>query len=155
MLVRKFTTYKELKEMAAKRSLEDGKTTKHSLKSQKSRVLRRLRSWVGKYQRGEPLDENQGRKTGSQRGCPKTDFATVKEELAYGKAEHDYLKNLYRSRFGHEQRARNKAYTRLLFVSDIYSSPCRARRFSSYGARSISTLAIFSRMRSDSACKVW
>ena len=33
MLVRKFTTYKELKEMAAKRSLEDGKTTKHSLKS--------------------------------------------------------------------------------------------------------------------------
>ena len=34
MLVRKFITYsKEFKEMAAKRSLEDGKTTKHSLKS--------------------------------------------------------------------------------------------------------------------------
>lgn len=28
MLVRKFTTYKEFKEMAAKRSLEDGKSDK-------------------------------------------------------------------------------------------------------------------------------
>jgi hypothetical protein len=43
-------------------------------------------------------------------GDQKTKFTSVEEELAYVKAERDYLKKLYRSRFGHEWGAHTKEF---------------------------------------------
>jgi hypothetical protein len=43
-----------------------------------------------------------GKQTGGRKGRPRTKFASVEEELAYVKAERDYLKKLYRSQFGKE-----------------------------------------------------
>jgi len=109
MSERKSVTYsQEFKEMAAKCYLEGGKSYRILIEELGIKDSRTLRSWVGKYQRGESLDDGRGRKAGSQRGRPKTDFASVEEELAYVKAERDYLKKLYRSRFVHEWGAQKK-----------------------------------------------
>lgn len=106
---RRFVTYsKEFKEMAAKLYLEGGKSYKTLIEELGIKDTKTLRTWVGKYQRGESLDEGRGKKTGSQRGRPKTAFASIEEELAYVKAERDYLKKLYRSRLGHEWGAHQK-----------------------------------------------
>jgi len=105
----KFITYsKEFKEMAAKLYLEGEKSYKTLIDELGIKDTKTLRSWVGKYQRGESLEEGRGKKSGSQQGRPRTEFASLEEELAYVKAERDYLKKLYRSRFGHEWGAHKK-----------------------------------------------
>ena len=53
-----------------------------------------------KVQRGESLADGRGKSKGSGQGRPRTKFSSIEEELAYVKAERDYLKKLYRSRFG-------------------------------------------------------
>lgn len=59
---------------------------------------RQLRNWVAKFRAGESLEDN--RRGGL--GRPRTRFSSIEEELAHVKAERDYLKKLYRSRFGKE-----------------------------------------------------
>lgn len=59
---------------------------------------RQPRNWVAKFRAGESLEDN--RRGGL--GRPRTRFSSIEEELAYVKAERDYLKKLYRSRFGKE-----------------------------------------------------
>ena len=59
---------------------------------------RQLRNWVAKFRAGESLEDN--RRGGL--GRPRTHFFSIEEELAHVKAERDYLKKLYRSRFGKE-----------------------------------------------------
>lgn len=59
---------------------------------------RQLRNWVAKFRAGESLEDN--RRGGL--GRPHTHFSSIEEELAHVTAERDYLKKLYRSRFGKE-----------------------------------------------------
>lgn len=109
MSERKFVTYsKEFKEMAVKNYLAGGKSYKTLIEELGIKDTKTLRSWVGKYRQGDPLDEGRGKRPGPQRGRPRTEFASLEEELAYVKAERDYLKKLYRSRFGHEWGAHEK-----------------------------------------------
>ena len=101
---RGYTLYsKEFKEEAVRLYLE-GKAGYQKLCEELGiKDTKSLRLWVSKVQRGESL-ENKERKPLSARDkpYPKTKFASVEEELAYVKAERDYLKKLYRSRFGVE-----------------------------------------------------
>jgi len=69
---------------------------------------RQLRNWVAKVERGESLEDRRGKHESPHRGRPRTKFASPEEELEYIKAERDYLKKLYRSRFGHEWGAHKK-----------------------------------------------
>lgn len=66
------------------------------------RDKKQLRNWVAKVKRGESLEDMRGKHVGSRKGCSRTKFASLEEELAHVKAERDYLKKLYRSRFGKE-----------------------------------------------------
>ena len=109
MGTRKFTTYsEEFKAEAVRLYLEGDKGYRALAKELGIKSSKTLRSWVTKHQRGESLAETRGRKIGSQRGRPRTEFASAEEELAYVKAELEYVKKLYRSRFGHEWGAHKK-----------------------------------------------
>ena len=68
-----------------------------------------LRSWVAKVKRAESLEDRRGKSENPRRGRPRTKFDSLEEKLAYVEAERDYLKKLYRSRFGHEWGAHKKA----------------------------------------------
>jgi len=61
-----------------------------------------LRSWVAKVKRAESLEDRRGKSESLRKGRPRTKFDSLEEKLAYVEAERDYLKKLYRSRFGHE-----------------------------------------------------
>lgn len=108
MSQRNFMTYsKEFKEAAGKIYLEGNKgyqqlTNELGLKDKKT-----LRTWVAKFQRGESLEDGRGRQ-GERCGRPRTQFSSAEEELKYVKAELEYVKKLYRSRFGHEWGAHKK-----------------------------------------------
>ena len=100
---RKYNSYSvEFKEQAVQRYLsgECGyKTLCNELGIPDTKILR---SWVEKARSGESFTDMRGKRTGGHKGRPRTKFASVEEELAYVKAERDYLKKLYRSRFGKE-----------------------------------------------------
>ena len=66
------------------------------------RDKKQLRTWVAKVKRGETLEDMRGKHAAGPKGRSRTKFASIEEELAYVKAERDYLKKLYRSRFGKE-----------------------------------------------------
>ena len=103
MTKRKNNTYsKEFKEKAVQLYLEGGESYQSLSEKLGLRDRKQLRNWVAKVQRGETLDDMRGKHTAQRKGCPKTNFTSVEEELAYVKAERDYLKKLYRSRFGKE-----------------------------------------------------
>lgn len=68
-----------------------------------------LREWVAKINSGESLEDGRGKSSHTEnRGRPKMKFSSVEEEFTYVKAERDYLKKLYRSRFWHEWGAHPK-----------------------------------------------
>lgn len=90
------------KEEAVRLYLEGGRSYQRLAEELGLKDKKTLRSWVAKVKRGESLEDGRGKTTGFQRGRPRTQFASAEEELAYVKAERDYLKKLYRSRFGHE-----------------------------------------------------
>lgn len=99
----KKTTYlPSFKEEAVRRYLEGGRSYQQLADELGLKDKKTLREWVTKFQRGESLEDGRGKATGSRRGRPRTQFASVEEELSYVKVERDYLKKLYRSRFGHE-----------------------------------------------------
>lgn len=109
MSERKSQTYsKEFKEEAVRLYLE-GSISYDALSRQlglKSKT--QLRQWVAKVKRGESLGDGRGKSGNSRKGRPRTQFASLEEKLAYVEAERDYLKKLYRSRFGHEWGAHKK-----------------------------------------------
>jgi transposase-like protein len=53
-----------------------------------------VQQWVKKYQDGALQEDLRG-KTAWRKGRPKTKFSSLEEELAYIKAENDYLKKRY------------------------------------------------------------
>lgn len=70
-----------------------------------------LKTWVRKALAGESLEDGRGKTLcATRKGRPKTTFASPEEELAYVKAELEYVKKLYRSRFGHEWGAHKKEF---------------------------------------------
>jgi transposase len=91
----KFVMYTpEVKEKAVRLYLEDGVSALQvaaqlGLKS-KTQVL----EWVKRHQRGETFTDGRG-KPAWRKGRPKTKFASIEEELAYVKAEVEYLKKRY------------------------------------------------------------
>lgn len=69
---------------------------------------RQLRNWVAKVQRGESLEDRRGKSDSPHKGQARTKFESLEAKLAYVEAERDFLKKLYRSRFGHEWGAHKK-----------------------------------------------
>ena len=99
----KKTTYSpSFKEEAVRRYLEGGRSYQQLVGELGLKDKKTLREWVAKFQRGESFEDGRGKATGSRRGGTRNRFASSEEELSYVKAERDYLKKLYRSRFGHE-----------------------------------------------------
>lgn len=54
-----------------------------------------IRDWVAKHQSGQTFDDQRGKSTAWRKGRPRIRFSSVEEELAYVKAERDYLKKRY------------------------------------------------------------
>ena len=106
----KRTTYPvSFKKEAVRLYLEGGRSYRQLCEKLGIKDKKTLRQWVAKVKNGEPLEEGRGKSKNSRRGRPKTNFSSIEEELAYVKAERDYLKKLYRSRFGHEWGAHKNA----------------------------------------------
>ena len=106
----KRTTYSPaFKEAAVKLFLKGGRSYRQLCEELGIKDKKTLRQWVAKINSGESLEDGRGKSSHAEhRGRPKTKFTSVEEELAYVKAERDYLKKLYRSRFGHEWGAHKK-----------------------------------------------
>lgn len=105
----KKTTYSPaFKEEAVQLYLECGRSYQQLTDELGLKDKKTLRRWVAQVQRGESLEDRRGKATGSRRGRPRTKFDSLEEKLAYVEAERDYLKKLYRSRFGHEWGAHKK-----------------------------------------------
>ena len=106
----KKTTYSlAFKEEAVKLFLKGGRSYRQICEELGIKDKKTLRQWVAKINAGESLEDGRGKSSHAERrGRPKTKFTSVEEELAYVKAERDYLKKLYRSRFGHEWGAHKK-----------------------------------------------
>lgn len=54
-----------------------------------------IRDWVTKYKQDPSFKDLRGKTITQRTGRPKTKFTSVEEELAYVKAERDYLKKQY------------------------------------------------------------
>ena len=108
----KKTTYSlAFKEEAVKLFLKGGRSYRQICEELGIKDKKTLRQWVAKINAGESLVDGRGKSSHAERrGRPKTKFTSVEEELAYVKAERDYLKKLYRSRFGHEWGAHKKEF---------------------------------------------
>jgi transposase len=61
-----------------------------------------VKEWVKKYRKGETFENVKKQTTAWRKGRPKTKFASIEEELAYVKAERDYLKKRYPNLHGEE-----------------------------------------------------
>lgn len=108
MTKRKRITYSaEFKEKAVRLYLEGEESYRALAERLGIPDKKTLRTWVGKVQRGESLEDGRGKHHAARRGRSKTTFESLEEELSYVKAERDYLKKLYRSRFGKEWGARD------------------------------------------------
>lgn len=93
----KFTRYtSEFKAEAVRLYLEEGLsydqvTAKLGIKSDTT-----VKDWVKKHRNGESFEDKRGKSEAAWRkGRPKTKFSSVEEELAYIKAENEYLKKRY------------------------------------------------------------
>lgn len=93
---------KEFKEEAVQQYLAGDQSYQSLSEELGIRDKKQLRTWVAKVRRGESLEDMRGKHAGGRKGRPRTKFSSIEEELAYVKAERDYLKKLYRSRFGKE-----------------------------------------------------
>jgi transposase len=87
----------ELKEQAVRLYLEDGVSSRGVAARLGLKSKTQVQEWVKRHQRGETFTESEGKtgKTTWRKGRPKTKFASVEEELAYIKAENEYLKKRY------------------------------------------------------------
>lgn len=98
----------EFKKKAVQLYLKGGRGYRKLAKELGLKDKKTLRGWVAKVQRGESLEDGRGKATNVYKGKPRTKFSSLEEKLAYLEAERDYLKKLYRSRFGHEWGAHKK-----------------------------------------------
>ena len=90
------------KEKAVRLYLEGGRSYRQRCEELGIKDKKSLRTWVAKVKRGDSLEDGRGKHECFRRGRPRTKFDSLEEKLAYVEAERDYLKKLYRSRFGHE-----------------------------------------------------
>ena len=109
MSERKQVTYsKEFKEGAVRLYLEGPYGYKELTKRLGLKSTTRLRSWVAQVRRGESLEDMRGKN--SHRKACRPEFDSLEDKLAYVEAELEYVKKLYRSRFGHEWGAHKKEF---------------------------------------------
>ena len=54
-----------------------------------------IQKWVAKHRSGQSFDDQRGKSTAWRKGRPRATFSSIEEELAYVKAERDYLKKRY------------------------------------------------------------
>ena len=92
----------EFKQEAVRRYLEGGISYRELSKELGIKSKTQLQKWVAAVRLGESLDDARGKVDSLRRGHPRNNFSSLEEKLAYVEAERDYLKKLYRSRFGHE-----------------------------------------------------
>lgn len=95
----KFANYTpEFKMAAVRLYLEEGLSYKAVAKQLGVPSHTQIRQWVKKYRNGDSLEDKRQRgirKPAWRTGRPKTKFASIEEELAYVKAEVEYLKKQY------------------------------------------------------------
>jgi transposase len=95
----KFASYTpEFKMEAVRLYLEEGLSYQAVAKQLGVPSHTQIRQWVKKYRNGESLEDHRQsglRKPAWRTGRPKTKFASIEEELAYLKAEVEYLKKRY------------------------------------------------------------
>lgn len=108
----KKTTYSpSFKEGAVKLFLKGGRSYRQLCEELGIKDKKTLREWVAKINSGESLEDGRGKSSHTgHSGRPKTKFSSVEEEPAYVKADQNYLKKLYRSRFWHELGAHPKEF---------------------------------------------
>ena len=120
MSTEKRTTYSPaFKEEAIRLYLEGGRSYRQVCEELGIKDKRSLRTWGAKMQRGDSLGDGRGEHEGSRRGRARTKFESLEEKLAYVEAERDYLKKLYRSRFGHEWGAHKEGNSLLLSANCV------------------------------------
>lgn len=111
MSERKKTTYSPaFKEEAVRLYLEGGRSYRQLCDELGIKDKKTLRQWVGKVKKGESLEDGRGKSNSPRKGRPRSRFSSVEEKLAYVEAELEYVKKLYRSRFGHEWGAHKKGF---------------------------------------------
>jgi transposase len=90
-----FIQYTEQLKGEAIRLYESGVSSREVAK-QYIRSKCQVLDWVKKSQNGGSLEDGRGKNTFTfHKGRPKTKFASLEEELAYVKAENEYLKKQY------------------------------------------------------------
>jgi transposase-like protein len=110
MSERKSITYSPaFKVEAVRRYLEGGRSYRQICEELGIKDKKTLRQWVAKVKNSESLEDGRGKSASPRKGRPRTKFETIEEKLAYVEAERDYLKKLFRSRFGHEWGAHKKS----------------------------------------------
>ncbi len=98
----------EFKQEAVRLYLEGGISYRELSDQLGLKSKTQLQKWVAAVRCGESLEDTRGSSTESRKGRPRTKFTSTEEKLAYVEAELEYLKKLYRSRFGHEWGAHKK-----------------------------------------------
>lgn len=83
----------ELKAEAVRLYLEEGLGAQRIADKFEIRSKTQVQQWIKKHLEG-PKEDLRGKKAW-RKGRPKTHFASVEEELAYIKAENEYLKKRY------------------------------------------------------------
>lgn len=85
----------ELKMQAVKLHEIEGYGYKSVAKMLEIEDVSRVKAWVKKHRKGESFEDMRGKTTSFRKGRPKSVFLSIDDELAYVKAERDYLKKQY------------------------------------------------------------
>ncbi|EFL86819.1 hypothetical protein HMPREF0326_00593 [Desulfovibrio sp. 3_1_syn3] len=100
----------EFKQEAVQRYQEGGIGYRELSEQLELKSKTQLQKWVAAVRRGDSLEDTRGKNAERRKGRPRTTFSSVEEKLAYVEAELEYVKKLYRSRFGHEWGAHKKEF---------------------------------------------
>ena len=100
----------EFKQEAVQRYQEGGISYRELSEQLELKSKTQLQKWVAAVRRGASLEDTRGKNTERRKGRPRTTFSSVEEKLTYVEAELEYVKKLYRSRFGHEWGAHKKEF---------------------------------------------
>lgn len=92
----KFKRYSiEIKEEAVRLHEKEGMSSREIAKQLGVRNKTQVNCWVERHRKGELFSSIRKESTAWRKGRPKTNFSSIEEELAYVKAERDYLKKRY------------------------------------------------------------
>lgn len=89
-----YKVYTEKEKMEAVRLYESGVSSREVARKLGIPEKKQVLDWVKKVRNGEALTSSRSNKAW-RKGRPKTKFASLEEELAYVKAENEYLKKRY------------------------------------------------------------